>query len=91
MRKKTDSDVLKILTSEAKNLNELRQTLAKYTFEVNLMVDVSNIAELMLKSDLAIGSGGTTSWERCVMALPSIVVVQADNQKFLSEKLETIL
>lgn len=38
------------------------------------------IAELMAKADLAIGGGGTTTWERCYMGLPAIVVSLADNQ-----------
>jgi UDP-2,4-diacetamido-2,4,6-trideoxy-beta-L-altropyranose hydrolase len=38
------------------------------------------MAELMAKADLAIGAAGTTSWERCCLGLPTIVVSVADNQ-----------
>ncbi len=38
------------------------------------------MAQLMAAADLAIGAGGTTTWERCAVALPSIVVTVADNQ-----------
>lgn len=41
---------------------------------------VTNMAELMNEADLAIGAGGTTTWERCFVGLPSIVTVIADNQ-----------
>jgi UDP-2,4-diacetamido-2,4,6-trideoxy-beta-L-altropyranose hydrolase len=41
---------------------------------------VSNIAELMNKADLAFGAGGSTTWERCFLGLPSIVTVTAENQ-----------
>lgn len=41
---------------------------------------ISNMAELMNEADLAIGAGGTTTWERCYLGLPSISVVVADNQ-----------
>lgn len=41
---------------------------------------VSNMAELMNCSDLAIGAGGATTWERCVLGLPSLTLVFADNQ-----------
>lgn len=44
---------------------------------------VRNMAELMHKADLAIGAGGTTTWERCFLGLPSIVIAVADNQKQL--------
>jgi len=49
---------------------------------------VENMAELMLKADLAIGSSGTTSWERCYLGLPSIILVIADNQKDIAIALE---
>jgi UDP-2,4-diacetamido-2,4,6-trideoxy-beta-L-altropyranose hydrolase len=42
---------------------------------------VANMAELMASADLAIGAGGTTTWERCYLKLPSITVVLADNQQ----------
>ncbi|MDO0825366.1 UDP-2,4-diacetamido-2,4,6-trideoxy-beta-L-altropyranose hydrolase [Desulfosporosinus nitroreducens] len=41
---------------------------------------VSNMAELMNKADLAFGAGGSTTWERCFLGLPSIVTVTAENQ-----------
>ena len=46
---------------------------------------VSNIAELMAAADLAIGAGGTTTWERASLGLPSIIVVVAQNQEALSK------
>ena len=41
---------------------------------------VDNMAELMAAADLAIGAGGSATWERCFLDLPSISVVIADNQ-----------
>lgn len=43
-------------------------------------VQTSRMAELMLEADLAIGAGGSAIWERCALALPSIVIVVAKNQ-----------
>jgi UDP-2,4-diacetamido-2,4,6-trideoxy-beta-L-altropyranose hydrolase len=45
-----------------------------------LHVQVENIAELMAQADLAICAGGTTTWERFCLGLPSLVVSIADNQ-----------
>lgn len=39
-----------------------------------------NIAELMIRSDLAIGAGGVMSWERCCLGLPTIAMDIAANQ-----------
>lgn len=41
---------------------------------------VDNMAQLVVNADLAIGGGGTTTWERCLLALPTIVLVIAENQ-----------
>ena len=45
-----------------------------------LHIQVENIAELMMNADIAIGAGGTTTWERISVGLPSIVVTTAENQ-----------
>jgi UDP-2,4-diacetamido-2,4,6-trideoxy-beta-L-altropyranose hydrolase len=36
---------------------------------------------------LAIGAAGSTSWERCCLGLPTIVVVLADNQMRIASAL----
>lgn len=49
--------------------------------------DVRNMAELLTHADAAIGAGGTTSWERCALGLPTALVVLADNQKKIAAEL----
>lgn len=51
---------------------------------------VPDPAPLMLESDLAIGGGGVGALERCCLGLPSLVVVQADNQRRQAEALEQL-
>lgn len=43
--------------------------------------EIHNLAELMVLADLAIGGGGATTWERCYLGLPTIVLVLAKNQR----------
>jgi RimJ/RimL family protein N-acetyltransferase len=45
-----------------------------------LHVNAANMAELMAEADLFIGAGGSTTWERCCLGLPSLVIAVADNQ-----------
>ncbi len=49
---------------------------------------VYDLAPLMADADLAIGAGGSNTWERCCLGLPSMVLVLADNQKTFIEKLD---
>jgi UDP-2,4-diacetamido-2,4,6-trideoxy-beta-L-altropyranose hydrolase len=51
----------------------------------HLSHDVSNMAELMAKADLAIGAPGTTTWERCLLGLPAIAMILAPNQQLVGE------
>ncbi|WP_368416821.1 UDP-2,4-diacetamido-2,4,6-trideoxy-beta-L-altropyranose hydrolase [Falsiroseomonas sp.] len=46
--------------------------------------------ELMAAADLALGAGGTTSWERCALGLPSLVLLLARNQLGVSACLERL-
>lgn len=46
---------------------------------------VDNIAEFMNEADLALGAGGTTTWERCFLGLPTIVTAIAENQVGICE------
>lgn len=54
---------------------------------VNYYCQVNNMAELMAKAGLAIGAGGATTWERCYMGLPAIVIDIAENQKMVTNYL----
>jgi UDP-2,4-diacetamido-2,4,6-trideoxy-beta-L-altropyranose hydrolase len=67
-------DEIKILTSKIPN------TICHH--------NVENMANLMLSADLCIGAGGTTTWERCCVGLPTITIILAENQKGISESLD---
>ncbi len=43
--------------------------------------NLSSLADLFANADIAIGAGGTATWERCCCGVPSLVVTVADNQK----------
>jgi spore coat polysaccharide biosynthesis predicted glycosyltransferase SpsG len=39
------------------------------------------MSELVSESDLAIGAAGSSTWERCCLGSPSILVILAENQR----------
>ncbi len=43
-------------------------------------VQTNNMAELMANADLAIGAGGSATWEKCCLGLPSVTMATAENQ-----------
>lgn len=77
-----------VMGGQSPNLNKIIEQSEKHPLSVNVHVDVDNMAEFMLAADIGIGSAGSTSWERCTLALPSLVIVLADNQKVIASMLE---
>ncbi len=61
---------------------------AKQHPHVDIRSNVTDMPEWMKWADVAIAAGGTTTWERCLLGLPSIVVVLADNQVSIAKALE---
>lgn len=64
--------------------NPKREAIKKYCSKMaNVMYycQVDNMAELMAEADLAIGAGGSTTWERCFVGLPALIIMVADNQR----------
>ncbi len=55
---------------------------------LELHVDTQHMPELVFDADLAIGAGGSTTWERCVLALPALTLILADNQIAAARALE---
>lgn len=64
------------------------QALSQECPALRLHVDAQDIAALMIEADVAIGAGGASSWERCCLGLPTVLIVLADNQKFVAKTLE---
>lgn len=48
--------------------------------DLHLDVDAARMAALMSAADVAVGAGGSSTWERAVVGLPSVTLVLADNQ-----------
>jgi UDP-2,4-diacetamido-2,4,6-trideoxy-beta-L-altropyranose hydrolase len=49
--------------------------------QIELLGATNEVARLMAESDLALGTCGGAAWERCVLGLPALVVVSAENQR----------
>lgn len=60
---------------------QVRDLAAQLPWEAEVLVNISDMAERMAASDLAIGAAGSTSWERCCLGLPTLIVILAANQE----------
>lgn len=68
-----------VLSGIARHLEGVRAEVAHHD-NVTLHVDTRNMPALMAQADLSIGAAGVTAIERCVLGLPTLMVVVADNQ-----------
>lgn len=78
-----------VVGSGTPHLVELKSVVANSKLSISLHIDTQDVARLMLEADFAIAAGGGSSWERCTLALPTIVIPVADNQLISCETLES--
>ena len=76
-----------ILGPTAPNVESVRFACLNHRYDVRLLVAAENMAELMANCDLAIGAAGATTWERCCVGLPTILLTLADNQRYIADTL----
>jgi len=75
-----------VLSRQSPNYKHISEMIDRLPF-FTLHSDLPSLAELMMKADLAIGASGSTSWERCCLGLPTLVVTLSDNQRMISKDL----
>jgi UDP-2,4-diacetamido-2,4,6-trideoxy-beta-L-altropyranose hydrolase len=76
-----DCTVTVVMGSHAPWLNRVREVAQSMPWKTKVQVNITNMAQVMADSDLAIGAAGGTAWERCTLVLPTIIIVTADNQR----------
>jgi spore coat polysaccharide biosynthesis predicted glycosyltransferase SpsG/RimJ/RimL family protein N-acetyltransferase len=70
-----------VVGAQHPNREQIQQACTAYGFICH--IQTTRMAELMADADLAIGGGGTATWERCCLGLPTISFCLAENQRKL--------
>lgn len=76
-----DCSISVVMGLQAPWLEQVRAQAKDMPWPTEVMVNISDMAQRMADSDLAIGAAGSTSWERCCLGLPTLMVVLAKNQE----------
>lgn len=74
-------EITVVMGPHAPWLQHVQAQAMKMPWATKVLAGVGNMAQLMADSDLAIGAAGGTAWERCCLALPSLILVLAENQQ----------
>jgi UDP-2,4-diacetamido-2,4,6-trideoxy-beta-L-altropyranose hydrolase len=69
-----------VLGADAPSLPGLTK-VARRDPRLTLHVDTPHMARLTAEADIGVGAPGTSTWERCTLGLPSLLVILADNQR----------
>jgi UDP-2,4-diacetamido-2,4,6-trideoxy-beta-L-altropyranose hydrolase len=76
-----------VMGESAPHLESVKSKANALPYNVEINVNVDNMAEIMSNADIAIGAAGTTTWERCCLGLPTIQIVIAENQNTIAKSL----
>lgn len=77
-------DVLLAREAPSRSQAEAR---ARVDRRIHLHDTKADVAALMAKADVAIGAAGSTSWERCCLGLPTVLLKLASNQAKIAGEL----
>lgn len=83
-----DLRITVVMGPHAPALADVQAHAARMRYPTEVRVGVKDMAQLMAESDLAIGAAGGTSWERCCLGLPSIILILAENQVAIASGLQ---
>ncbi len=75
-----DCRISVVMGPQAPWLQSIQELAAQMPWSTEVLVNINDIAQRMADSDLAVGAAGSTSWERCCLGLPTLLVVLAANQ-----------
>lgn len=78
--KVSDVGIDVVLGAEAPSLASLSK-IARRDTRIALHVDTPHMARLTAEADIGIGAAGSSTWERCTVGLPSLMLVLAENQR----------
>jgi UDP-2,4-diacetamido-2,4,6-trideoxy-beta-L-altropyranose hydrolase len=70
-----------VVGSSNPHLASLRSIAEKWKGQLRLEQKVSDMSELMVWADVAVSCAGSTCWEICMLGLPSVLQVLAENQR----------
>jgi len=80
-------DVTVLVGGSNPHVAELQALAASSGLKLQLLRDISNIGEVMAAADIAISAAGSTCWELCLLALPSLLIDVAENQSAVAKTL----
>lgn len=83
---RTNIELDVVVNTNGTHAESIRKQTAGHA-NIHLHSGLRTLAPLIVRADLAIGAGGATTWERCCLGLPSLVITLAENQRAIAAEL----
>lgn len=76
-----------IMQTSSRHKEKISGFLNEFSCNTKLHLSPLSMAAILCDSDLVIGASGGSAWERCLLGLPSILLILADNQLEIGKSL----
>ena len=76
-----------VLGAQNRRAPEILALAQPFGEQVSVKIQIQDMAERMARSGLFIGSGGTITWEKSKLGLPSLCIAVAENQEEIARAL----
>ncbi len=83
-------DVVVVTGTDGGGAREFDAVKAQRRGRTTMLPPQPHLADLMAETDLVVGAGGTTTWERMCLGVPSVIVTIAPNQEILAQWLHDL-
>lgn len=79
-----------VLGGGAPHRSSIAQSILTFPGPIELLIDIDDMSDRLGRSDLSIGGGGVSLMERMAAGVPSITIMQADNQALSTESVANL-
>jgi UDP-2,4-diacetamido-2,4,6-trideoxy-beta-L-altropyranose hydrolase len=83
-----DIEAVVVVGASNPQYDVLKSVVLGSPIAISLRKNAQDMPSLMAWADVAISAGGSTCWELAFMGLPNLVLVLADNQRAIAERLD---
>ncbi|MEH2192959.1 MAG: UDP-2,4-diacetamido-2,4,6-trideoxy-beta-L-altropyranose hydrolase [Nostoc sp.] len=83
-------EVVVVVGGNNPHYEQLKLASQALQFPIRIERNVTNMPELMAWADLVVTAGGSTCWELAFMGLPSLILILAENQQAIAQKLNAM-
>lgn len=84
-----ESKIFVVLGKNYQHSNEIKKLSGEFSVDIKCFFNTAHMSQLLLMSDIAVGCAGSSSWERCCLGVPTIMLIDSQNQAAIARSLQS--